>query len=454
MATAASAPADTATSGGCAVLTAAQLEAAVASAASRSSDGACWDGPPGARFLDLAAACPEWSACLKSRFQSSNARLIRDPAATPDDITTDEDGNDDDEVDVDGDSTPHQALFPADSVLLAAWDAAAAATGTPSSSASDEATSNHQGLLQPRLASAAPAAKEEEEEDEGSAAEGATSGSCGESYHTTSPMNCSARTANGDSAHQEVEEEAPAADQRPAAHDENAGDENGDAPAVAAVEAGAAENGGADRCGDGGHSTDPSKHGHHDGVDDDDDADTIRMVSSSSMSEDLTAPPVALRRTSSAATDPALATQRLKLQSSVRGLVSRRLQSPLLVSYVTGSRHPMIGFAAILAAEERKFREAHPDVNHESLLVSTADIPRVSNDRAALAAAARTYNTEATVVFNARQRAVPRSVRFSGSQLDTAAVLSPAASVDGSNGNNGEEAAGTGTGTGETPASE
>jgi hypothetical protein len=114
-----------------------------------------------------------------------------------------------------------------------------------------------------------------------------------------------------------------------------------------------------------------------------------------------------------AAKAPAFHDDRVVLQSSVRGLLARRLEPPLLVSFVSGKRLPMIHFAESLQKEERAFRAAHPTLDHDSRWMRFDDTPpRVSIDSAAMNREAAKYNTEATKVFNARQRAMPRNVRF------------------------------------------
>jgi hypothetical protein len=114
-----------------------------------------------------------------------------------------------------------------------------------------------------------------------------------------------------------------------------------------------------------------------------------------------------------AAKAPAFHDDRVVLQSSVRGLLARRLEPPLLVSFVSGKRLPMIHFAESLQKEERAFRAAHPTLDHDSRWMRFDDTPpRVSTDSAAMNREAAKYNTEATKVFNARQRAMPRNVRF------------------------------------------
>lgn len=97
---------------------------------------------------------------------------------------------------------------------------------------------------------------------------------------------------------------------------------------------------------------------------------------------------------------------RVMLQSAVRGTLGRRL--PLVVSYVTGQRHEAFTFAATLAKEREEFSAKHPSLT--DLIELDDPPPQPTNPRAAEQISQ--YNNAARKVFSARQRAIPRNVKF------------------------------------------
>uniref|UniRef100_A0A7S1PX63 Uncharacterized protein n=1 Tax=Neobodo designis TaxID=312471 RepID=A0A7S1PX63_NEODS len=380
-------------------LTAEQLVTALDAAR---DDDVCWDGPPGQGFVRLSVACPEWSECLKDRFKErTGSRARRSPPADA------------------HDTGPMEIPLPSDDALERAW----ALAGESSRARAD--------------ALSALRARRERTEDSLSD----TLNASGVTLEARSPRGAPAEDAGdaGDAGDSQAAEDAgDAGDAQASSEDaeepETAPDCDGRDPPPSHAPPSAFE-----------PATEDAAEGEEEPARPDDE---IQMVTSEDIppafasfrdSESSQSQTPVTRRESvvAAATDPALRSQRLRVQASVRGLVSRRLQPPMLLSYISGRRYSLLGFGRVLADEEAAFRAANRDVNHDGLITMTAPVPKLSNDPNAMATEASAYNREAAAIFGARQRALPRTVRFSGDHLDVEAL---GTSVDETTNDNGAAA--------------